>query len=286
MASILALSGSIACAQLSVSGKLAETMDVTRTAAGSVAGLQTDPTSNFAIRATEDLGMGLKAKVVVETSIAGNTLGGAGSQIGDRETTLSLSNSLGSVGFGRATHHSFNTLAKHDVFDNFYGSIAGDIHNLQGLRFSNAVFVAVSPIKGVSLNYERSKPVVGADATTFGASGSLGIVDLSVSRYQSGIEQSNILGASIKLVNTKVTFSYSDNNGVAPSNGSLIGVAQPLGNFVAKASYGRTNNNVTAYNLGVDYNFSKRTVAYAAYKHVNNAGVDTSQYGVGLSHSF
>lgn len=286
MATILAASSSIALAQLSMSGKLAETMNVTRTPAGSVAGLQTDPSSNLTFKVSEDLGMGLKVKAVIETSIAGNTLGGAGTQIGDRETTLSLSNNFGSVGFGRATHHSFNTLAKHDVFANFYGSVAGDVHNLRGERFGEAMFVAVTPIKGISVNYERSKPVAGVDATTFGASGNLGIFDLSVSRFQSGTEQSNILGASVKLANTKVTFSHSANNGLVSSTGNLIGVAHPFGNIVAKASYGRASNNTTAYNLGVDYNFSKRTVAYAAYKKVSIAGVDNSQYGVGLSHSF
>jgi predicted porin len=58
-----------------------------------------------------------------------------------------------------------------------------------------------------------------------------------------------------------------------------------LGAYTAKVSYGDTNTAVKAYNVGVDYALSKRTVAGVAYRKVD-AATDVRQVGVGITHSF
>ena len=66
------------------------------------------------------------------------------------------------------------------------------------------------------------------------------------------------------------------------------GVAQKFGVITAKASYGRTNTSLDAYNVGAEYALSKRTAVLVSYRSVNATGTasDIKQAGVGLTHAF
>jgi predicted porin len=94
-----------------------------------------------------------------------------------------------------------------------------------------------------------------------------------------------VIGVSTKFGATSMFYSHSNNKGAVASKGQLIGATQDLGAYTLKASYGDTNTAVKAYNLGLDYALSKRTVAGVAYRKVD-AATDTRQVGVGLTHSF
>jgi predicted porin len=61
-----------------------------------------------------------------------------------------------------------------------------------------------------------------------------------------------------------------------------------MGHITAKASYGRTNTDTTAYSVGADYNLSKRTAINVAYRNVDRSAVanDTNGFGVGVTHKF
>jgi len=289
LATLLAATTLVATAQVSVSGKISTFVDNTKVGAVSATSLATDPTSTITFSATENIGSGLKARVVLDTSLAANDpTGGADTKLGNRQSTIGLANSLGSVDLGRNLHSHFLAITNNDAFGTLYGSVAGDVHNLRGLRISNGTFFALTPIKGVTATYDRTQTGAGTEATSYSASAKLLGVNAVVAQYTQGAEKSTVYGASAKLGGTQVFYTRSNNEGAVATTGDLIGASQTFGPVTAKASYGKTNTNVKAYALGADYNFSKRTLVGVAYRTVDVTGTanDVKQVGVGVTHRF
>jgi predicted porin len=282
-----------AAAQVTVSGKISEWVDTTKTGSVSATGLTADSTSNITIRASENLGKGLTARVVIDTRILANDPTSAGTQIGDRQSTVGLASSLGSVDLGRNVHSQFLAVSNNDAFSTLYGSVAGDVHNLRGLRFSNGAFVAVTPMKNVSVTYDRSSNAVAAtESTSYSLSAKVGLVDATYARFEQGsAEVSDVVGVKATIGATSVFYSHSDNKSAVvgeTKKGNLIGVTQKIGVITAKASYGETDKKVSAYNVGLDYALSKRTQVGVAYRNVDLVGSthDVKQLGIGLTHQF
>ena len=293
LATLLAATGLVAQAQVTVTGKVSQWVDSTQTGSAKVTAMPLDPTSNIAFGVTEDLGGGLKARGVVETSLRGNTVDGTNNtQLGDRQATIGLANKFGSLDMGRNVHSQFLAITSNDPFGTLYGSIAGDVHNLRGLRFSNGTFVSLNVAPGVVATWDRSNNAPGAaDQTAMSLSGTVAGVTATAASYTEGAEKSTVVAGSTKLGNTSVSYIHSDNKSLTAGEtkkGDQIGVAQKFGAYTAKASYGRTNTEVKAYNVGLDYAFSKRTEVGVAYRNVNLAGTtsDIKQLGVGLTHRF
>ena len=289
LATLLAATTLVATAQVSVSGKTSTFVDNTKVGAVSATSLATDPTSNITISATENIGGGLKARVVLDTSLAANDpTGGADTKLGNRQSTIGLANSLGSVDLGRNLHSHFLAITNNDAFGTLYGSVAGDVHNLRGLRLSNGTFFALTPIKGVTATYDRTQTGTGTEATSYSASAKLLGVNAVVAQYTQGAEKSTVYGASAKLGGTQVFYTHSDDKGVVARTGDLFGASQQFGRVTAKASYGKTNTDVKAYAMGADYHFSKRTLMGVNYRNVDATGSanDVKQVGVGVTHRF
>lgn len=293
IAAALAAAAITSQAQVSIYGQMNEVLDNTKTGGVSTTGLVNDA-SRLGFKATEQLGSGLQARAVIETSILANDPTGAGTQLGDRQSTVGLAGKLGSVDLGRATHNTYNTIAGVDPFGALYGSIAGDVHNLRGSRLSSATFVTVAPIAGVSLSYDRGT-AAGENPYSVAASASYAGVNLSVAHFNNEVARakSTIVGAgtTFAATGTQVFASHSSNedSGVT-ATGTLVGVAQPLAGtpVTLKASYGRTNTDVTAYNLGASYALSKRTSVEATYRRVDAklATNDVTQLGAGMRFAF
>jgi hypothetical protein len=288
LATLLAATTMVASAQVSISGKVAQFADNTKTGAVRTTSLAGEPTNNITVSATENIGGGVKARVVLDTSIGANSINGGGTQLGDRQGTVGLASGLGSVDVGRNVHSEFLAITNNDVFGTTYGSVAGDVHNLRGLRVSNGVFATVTPFKGVTVSYDRTQGATGADATSYGASGSIAGVAITAAKFEQGAESSTVVGLNTKVAGTVITYTHSDDKGVVKSKGDLIGAAKAFGPYTAKASYGRTNKDVKAYSVGVGYAFSKRTDLEVAYRNVDKVGAsaDVAQVGVGLIHRF
>lgn len=284
-----------ASAQVTVSGKYSTFVDSTKTGDVRQGTMVVDPTSNIRFGAREDLGGGLSARVVVETTIgATNTVDGtANTQLGDRQSTVGLAGKLGSVDIGRNVHSQFLALTTNDSFGTLYGSVAGDVHNLRGLRYSNGAFVTTN-LGPVSASFDRSNNGAGVeDVSSYSLGASLGGVNAVAARYENaaGTEKSTVVGANAKFGTTGVFYSRSDNVSLTAGEtkkGDLIGVSQAFGPYTAKASYGKTNTDVKAYNAGVDYNLSKRTAVGVAYRVVDRVGTatDVKSLGVGITHLF
>ena len=288
LATLLAATTMVATAQVSISGKVAQFADNTKTGVVRNTSITGEPTNNVTVSVSENLGGGLKARAVLDTSVGANTINGNGTQLGDRQGTVGLASKAGSIDIGRNVHSQFLAITNNDVFGTMYGSVAGDVHNLRGLRVSNGVFATVSPIKGVTVSYDRTQGATGTDATSYGASGSIAGLGVTVAKFEQGAESSTVVGLSAKVAGTRFTYTHSDDKGLVKSKGDLIGAASAFGPYTAKASYGRTNRDVTAYSVGVGYAFSKRTDLEVAYRNIDKVGAssDVTQVGVGLIHRF
>jgi len=288
LATMLALATGVVSAQVSVGGKIGEWVDNTKTGSARVTSLVTEPTSNITFAASEKLSNGMTARAVVDTSFSGNTIAGSGTQLGDRQGTVGIASALGSVDLGRNLHSEFLAITNNDVFGTMYGSVAGDVHNLRGLRMSNGTFVSITPMKGVTFTADNAHNPTGINAKSYSASAGAYGVNATVANYTAGAEKSTVIALSTKVGKTSVVYTHSDNQGAVKSTGSLIGASQAFGAVTAKASYGTTNTNVKAYSVGADYAMSKRTDVGVAYRNVDAAGTsrDLAQIGVGLTHRF
>ena len=290
LATLLVASATIASAQITLSGKIGQYIDNTKTGSTAVNTMVSEPTSSIKFNVSEALGGGLTASVVVDTKLTANDPKSVDTQLGDRQSTVGLANKLGSINLGRNTHGVWNTLSSTDVFSGFYGTISEDVHNAQGKRFSNATFITVAPMKNINGSYARDTLT---DAVTYTASGTLGPVSASFARYELGATKSDVVGAGTQLLGARLGLLYSsDTVAGVTTKGTSVGAAFKLASpLTLKATYGtRTGGtgDVTAYNIGTEYAFSKRTMAQVVYRNVNNPGtsIDIKQYGIGMAHSF
>lgn len=281
----LAVAG-VASAQVGIYGRVGTYYDNTKTGtAAAVQGMAND-LSHFGIRATEDLGGGLKARATYETYIQANSPDTAGAtQFGDRQSTVGIAHSLGSVDLGRSVHTHFLAISNNDPFGTLIGSSAADVHNLRGLRFSNAAFTSVN-LGNVTASFDRS---TGATTDPYAASlvAAVGPATVTLARYEAGAETSDVVAARAKFGATTVFGIASDNKGVAANTnrGQLIGASHNLGGPVTvKASYGRIENGIKSYNVGAEYAFSKKTYAQVLYRNVEGTTTagDIKQVAGGL----
>jgi len=273
-------------AQVTMSGKVGAYADRTEVGSRSATTVATEPTNNINITALEKVGS-VTATAVIETSIGNNTLGTAGTQLGDRQMTVGLQTGMAGLAFGRNTHGLFNTIAGSDVFGAVYGSLAGDVHNLRGLRLSDSAFVTVTPAKGMGFGVDRTQGLA-QEVTVLSGHGKVGPAHISLARYDAGREESTVIAATTTLGGFNLTYSHSDNKGAYAHKGDLFGASRNTNKWTWKASYGRTNRDVDAYAIGVDYHLSKRTDLVVAYRNVDAkvAANDVSQLGFGIVHRF
>lgn len=275
----------LATAQVSLSGKVGMWADSTKVGSNTINSMVTEPTSNLAVSAGERIGQ-VTARAVVETSLRGNTMGGTSTQLGDRQFTAGLVTPLGSVDFGRGLHSHFLAITTADAFGTLYGSVAGDVHNLRGLRINDGVYVQASPLKGVSASLDRS---ISGSATSFGAGAKVGPFVVNAARWDGGKNVSDVLAVQTKFAGFGLSWVHSaDTTGGVKTVGDSFGVKHTHGRTTFKGTYGRTDRDVTAYALGADYALSKRTEVGAAFRKVDRVGSssDIQSFGVGLTHRF
>lgn len=303
IAAALAVASLSAAAQATVYGRMNATVDNTKTGDTTVNRIVND-ISHIGFRVNEDLGSGLSARAVIETSIANqDPTGNADTKLGDRQSTVGLASKEGSIDLGRNVHSIFTTISAGDSFSMLYGNIAGDIHNVRGVRISNGVFARVNPLQNVTLGVDRTHTAVGAESTIYSASARFNRVNIGVAHYEQDVEKSTVVSANTKVGNTGLFYSHSNNQGATDSKGHLVGLTQKVGAYTLKTSYGRQSKDpvfvigpsasgpqekTTAYAVGVDYEFSKRTQVGVAYRNVDkhSASSDIKQIGVGITHRF
>ena len=286
LALTLAVAG-VASAQVGIYGRVGTYLDNTKTGTATVQGMAND-LSHFGIRATENLGGGLTARATYETYIQANSPETSTTAFGDRQSTVGIAHKMGSVDLGRSVHTHFLAVSNNDPFGTLIGSSAADVHNLRGLRLSNAAFTSVN-FGNVSASFDRSTGAVGTAADPYAASlvAAVGPAVLTYARYEAGAETSDVLAARAKFGATTVYGIASDNKGTTANTnrGQLVGAAHNLGGpITVKASYGRIENGIKSYNVGAEYAFSKKTYAQVLYRTVEgtSAATDVKQVAGGL----
>lgn len=296
LATMLALATTAASAQVTVYGRLSEFVDSTKTGTTTVKSLVND-SSRIGFRAEEKLGTSLTARVVVETSIAADDpKTGSATQLGDRQSTVGLASRFGSVDLGRKEHSEYITMKAADPFGGAtYASVSTDVVNDRSKRIGDGAFIGTS-IGPVSVAYDRSmysNPAT-AEATAWSLGGKIGPVTTAVARFASGADHTNVVTVSARVAGLELsTIQSTDTTSAVETKGRLYGVTAPINNAVSvKGSYGTKTGlaagDVKAYNVGVNYAFSKRTSALVAYRSVDAGGTanDVKQVGLGLTHSF
>lgn len=296
LATMLALATTAASAQVTVYGRLGEFVDSTKTGTTTVKSLVND-SSRFGIRAEEKLGTGLTARAVVETSVAADDpKTGSATQLGDRQSTVGLASRFGSVDLGRKEHSEYITMKNADPFGGGnYATITSDINNDRSKRIGDGAYLATN-VGPVNVTYDRSMYTAPAtlEATSWSMGGKIGPVTAAVARFASGVDHTNVVTVSGKVAGLELsTIQSKDKTGVVETKGQMYGVTAPINNTVSvKGSFGTKTGlaagDVKAYNLGVNYAFSKRTSASFAYRNVNAGGTanDVKQVGLGLTHNF
>ena len=286
LALTLAVAG-VASAQVGIYGRVGTYLDNTKTGTSTVQGMAND-LSHFGIRATENLGGGLTARATYETYIQANSPETSTTAFGDRQSTVGIAHKMGSVDLGRSVHTHFLAVSNNDPFGTLIGSSAADVHNLRGLRLSNAAFTSVN-LGNVSASFDRSTGAVGTAADPYAASlvAAVGPAVVTYARYEAGAETSDVLAARAKFGATTVFGIASDNKGVTANTnrGQLVGASHNLGGpITVKASYGRIENGIKSYNVGAEYAFSKKTYAQVLYRNLEgtSAASDIRQVAGGL----
>jgi hypothetical protein len=290
----LALASGFALAQtapqVSIYGKVREYQESYTLGTASALTRLTNDTSRLGVKASTDVGSGITAAAIIETGVAMDAP--SATTLGDRTARFNLSNEFGTLGMGRDKHQVTRTLDNFDAFENAYGTIVGSIHNAQGSRVQNAVFVSTAPIMGFSVNYQlaNSETAGTANTTAGGIDYTYGPLTATFARYDDGISSSsNIFGAKYTYANTGTTVFGLYSNDVASgvsTTGKSIGVNQVIvGKLSAQATYGETTAGVTGRGVGVRYDMSKALAFNARYSFIDTT-TDVTQYGVGVEFNF
>lgn len=250
----------------------------------------TNDSSRLGFKATGDVGSGITATAVLETGVAVDAP--SATTLGDRTARFDLSNSLGSVGMGRDMHSAVRALNNFDTFGNAYGTIAGTVHNAQGSRVQNALFVSSAPISGFTANYQMANSETAGTANT--TAGSIdyaqGPLSATFARYDDGISSSsNIVGVKYNLASTGTTVFGLYSSDVATNvstTGKSIGVSQAITSQLSVlANYGETDTGKTGRGVGVKYDMNKALAFHARYSFIDTT-TDVAQYGVGVEYNF
>jgi predicted porin len=294
----LAFAATASLAQdVTVYGRIATFADSTKTGSATVTSLVND-SSRFGIKVGENLGNGLSARVVIETTIsADDPKAGAATQLGDRQATVGLAHKFGSIDLGRKEHSEYITMKNADPFVGAtYASVSPDVVNIRDKRIGDGVFLATTA-GPVTATYDRSMYTspTAIEATSWSVGGTYGPVTAAVARFAAANDYTNVLTVSGQVAGvTLSTIQSEDKTGSAITKGRLYGATVPVPGTAlsVKGSYGTKTgvaaSEVKAYNVGVNYALSKRTNVLVAYRNVDAVGAtnDVKQYGVGLVHAF
>ena len=291
---------------IDVYGRIRTVVDSTTVNGVTTKSIQSN-TSHIGFKAKENLGDGLSANVVIETTIMSDAPSTTSSSFGDRVSTVGLSyKNIVSANLGRDEHILFNTAKRFDFNGNKYGTLYTNVHNMRGQRLSNGVFLSAKPHEYVTLNYQTGmSEVSGQDnINLYGIEANLPFkkTRLVYTKFEDAFKKSTseFYGVRVEPIDgTRVSYSQSLNKDgsiivsgkptlATNITGKVYGVEQKVKNFDLLASYGKSDTITSATSYGARYNFSKRTKAEFHVMNFNNIvnTRDTKQYGFVLEHNF
>jgi predicted porin len=289
-------------------------------------GYNADSTSRLGFRGTEDLGGGLKASFVLEASIAGNggSMNNTSDITTAQSNTFSAFQRAQflalSGGFGELRIGLKNALNK-DINDGFNpggaSNVTGKLTNVltdgiavktRGAGRDNAIAYTTPSFAGFTVTAAALRQ---EDDTVKTGTGTEAGINFNQGKFQAAAAQRSVKGTA-PYDTDHTAFGASFNAGVATflvsyakveteasatktDEATEFGVRIPLGAISAFASVtdGETKTTaansaetLSAHQVGVRYNLSKRTYAYAIRGEAEVGTEKASQFAVGVVHSF
>jgi len=241
-------------------------------------------------------------------------------RLGNQTLTSSFVTPTWGIGFGHDAHSVWKRLRENAPLRDLEGTMIGEIHQRQKLRFSNAVFTHYKPVKGVKISYDHSFSEkedvddpwnVSAEITSFKnlrLTGTYWTNGEALSGFDK-TNESTVLTASYQLDDlglegTKVWYTWSDDTYYdKESQGNSVYLSQQITpKFNVAAGYGwRDTDDVVAYNGGFNYVLTKnlqiqgRVLYEEADNEINfttandlggQTGKERVNYGLGLKFTF
>ena len=284
------LAAGVVQAQVAVYGKARQYLNTDAVGtASSITALSND-SSRIGFRASEKLTNGFTATAVIETGVVADAP--SASTLGDRESTIGLSNSMGGVRMGRANHAYDFVIGTFSPVNDF-GASTGTTHTQPSSRIQNAVFGAVN-VGPAAVRYDRGLSEVAGtdDVQAVSVAATFGPVVVGVARHTGSGSDYTAAGASYKVGVATVYGLWSDKKtaGASVNIGKSLGVAVPVAGtaVTVKGSYGINTADTKSYNVQTTYAFSKTTSAHAVFRKESAvlAANDRQQFGVGLEYNF
>ena len=290
IATILAAASIAASAQISVYGKARQYLNNDQVGTASGVTALTNDTSRLGFRATEKLSNGFVAAAVIETSVLADAPGAT--SLGDRESTIGLSNNMIGVRLGRASHAYDSVIGAFSPVNDF-GASTGTTHTQPTSRIQNAVFSSVN-VGPAAVRYDRGLAEVagGTDVQAASIAATFGQITVGAGRHTGSGSDYNSVGASYAagIATVYGLWSKQQTAGATVNTGKSVGVAVPVPGTVitVKGSYGQNTADTKSYNLQTTYAFSKNVSAHAVFRKENAvlAANDRQQFGVGLEYNF
>jgi predicted porin len=255
--------------------------------------------SRIGFTGSERIGSDLTAFYTIETGFASDAPRGsaATTSIGDRASVVGLRKGVFELKAGRDKHPLVNLHDKYNPFLFPDYNLGGNIHDPQGLRVQNTVFLTARPIKGLVVAYQHTMSEVAGKANGTG-----GRVDYDAGRFSVGVatfddgatNKSTAYGATFranKQLQLHTVYSEDKNLG-KDTTGSSVAVSywvQPQLLLVAGAGKKTGAVELDSQNLGASYALSPRTWLHARwlkedYKTLNTR--DTTVTAVSVQHLF
>lgn len=257
-----------------------------------------DNSSRIGFRGTEDLGGGLKAGFVIEHGFNADTGAAAGAMWG-RESTVSLSGSLGTLRLGNmpASEGYFATADYVSMHNHDTGSSADALYGFVAIAgtLNSAVAYTSPTFSGLrfDLQYglkENAKP----DAPlSIAVNYDAGPMHLGLGYEEYDGQKSTALRGLYEMGAFTVGGYYERGSGDVSYNNFRVAGMYTMGASEFHLNLGkRSGSNGLAdgdqFTVGYNYNLSKRTRVYAFYTSLDlqNGVTDFSSYGLGLRHNF
>jgi predicted porin len=289
----------LASSNVQIGGRISQYF-TNNTSAGSAKTTQIDSnTSNIFFRGTEDLGGGLKASFMIDTAIAADNPASAdASKLGDRQSTVGLSNKFGSIDMGRKDNAMFQySKTRFDAFSELpLFSASNKTHAYRSNRIGNGIFLEAKPVEGVIVGYQAGlSENANREDTQVLYTVLNPIKDLHLGAFRwttAGTDETTMLRAAYTLpTKTRVFAGYSQDkiSNVDYKAWSLSALHPVTTKVDFKIGYGVKDvvDQKTA-TVGFAYNLSRRTAVDVAYQNQDATAVANraQRYGVGLTHRF
>jgi predicted porin len=256
-----------------------------------------DNSSRIGLRGTEDLGGGLKAGFVIEHGFSADTGSAAGTFWG-RESTVSLSGSLGTLRLGNmpASEAYFATADYVSMHNHDTGSSSDALYGFVAVGALQNTIAYTSPtVNGLrfDVQYGLKETTKTDHPLSMSVNYDTGALHLGLGYEDYAGQKSTALRALVEMGAFTVGGYYERGSGNVGYNNFRLAGMYAMGASEFHLNFGKRSSSTDAvdgdqFTAGYNYNLSKRTKLYAFYTtlDIGHGAVDFNSYGLGLRHNF